>query len=295
MVIATLILVQLLFAVNFLASKVIMKSVAVFDWGLTRFIGAFIGIGIIALFSHRKKFPPFTFDFLSKVAGISFLGIVLVQLAFIKGISLSTATDASILSTMIPLFTLLIVITRGEEKLTIKKLFGFLFAFAGVLILQRIENFSFSSDSVVGNSFILFSTFCVGLFFSLSKSFFKKYDPMWSTVFMFFFASLFTLPMTLYSAGHTISLIFGKEIFYYALYSILGGTVFTYFLNNWCLTQTSAAKVSLFVYLQPVLSSILAFFFLGEHIGLRVVISTALIFFGFLLVLEKRSQRVYEG
>ncbi len=295
MVIAMLALIQLLFAINFLATKVIMHSMGVFDWGLIRLFGAFVGLGIVAAIFYRDRFEKPRLGYMLEVAWISFLGIVLVQLAFIKGMSLTTATDASILSTMIPIFTLLIVILRGEEQLTWRKSWGFLIAFIGVLVIQKIEKFSFSSDTVVGNSFILFSTFCIGLFLSLSKSVFRRYDTIWTTVYMFFFAALFTLPLMLYEGGSTLALMWDIKLLVPAIYSIVGGTVLTYFLNNWCLVRVEAAKVSLFVYLQPIFSSLLAFFFLGEKLSWRVFISIALIFIGFLLVLEKRNQRENEG
>jgi drug/metabolite transporter (DMT)-like permease len=291
MTISMLALIQLLFAINFLATKIIMQDVGVFDWGLMRFTGAFIGMATVAALFYRDKFPKLSFEYLLKISGISFLGTLLVQLAFIKGMSLTTATDASIITTMIPVFTLLIVIMRGEEKLTVQKFWGFLIAFIGVLIIQRVEKFSFSSSTIIGNSFMLFSTFCVGLFLSLSKSFFRKNDPIWATVFMFFFATLFTAPLTAFFGNATYSLIFESKLLYYALYSIIGGTIFTYFLNNWCLVRVSAAKVSLFVYLQPIFSAVLAYFFLQESLTWRLFLSTLFIFVGFLLVLEKRDKR----
>ncbi len=284
-------LVQLLFALNFLATKVLMNHLATFDWALVRFFGASIGMVLIAFIFHRTNWPKISFKYLWQVALLGLVGIVFTQVAFIKGISLTTATNASILATMIPMFTLLIVVLRGEEKLTLKKSLGFFLAFIGVLIIQKIEQFSFADKTVVGNSFILLSTFCVGLVLSYSKSFFKKHDHVWSTVLMFFFATLFMVPFSYFDGTNSTMELVDKNLWAYALYSIIGGTVLTYFLGNWALTKIEAAKVSLFVYLQPLFSAALAFAFLGEQFSWRVLFSLGFIFSGFLLALEKRDQR----
>lgn len=286
-----LIFVQLLFSLNFLATKVLMHSLSTFDWAFLRFVGASVGMGAIAVVFYRAQWQRLTPMYFVKLAALSLLGIVFTQVTFIKGISLSTATDVSILATMIPLFTLLVVVIRGEEKLTMSKSIGFVLSFSGVLILQRIENFSFSNETVVGNFYILLSTFSVGLFFSYSKSFFKQNDPILATALMFVFSTIFIFPFSLYDGNQTTHLMFKGDLWQYGLYSVLGGTVLTYFLGNWALSRIDAAKVSLFVYLQPVFSSALAFVFLGEHFTWRVFFAMVLIFSGFLFALEKRDKR----
>jgi drug/metabolite transporter (DMT)-like permease len=63
---------------------------------------------------------------------------------------------------------------------------------------------------------------------------------------------------------------------------VLFPTVLAYFLNYWALARVDSSQVALFIYLQPVLASALSVIWLGEQIGPRLVISTALVFAGVL-------------
>src|SRR4051812_43878259 len=53
----------------------------------------------------------------ARLALYSFLGVVINHFFFIKGLSLTTAINATLLGTTIPVFTLLVSITLGYDRL----------------------------------------------------------------------------------------------------------------------------------------------------------------------------------
>jgi drug/metabolite transporter (DMT)-like permease len=57
-------------------------------------------------------------------------------------------------------------------------------------------------------------------------------------------------------------------------------TVAAYYLNMWALTVVESSLVSTFVYLQPVMTALLAMPILGEHPSIRMVPAVVLIFAG---------------
>ena len=61
----------------------------------------------------------------------------------------------------------------------------------------------------------------------------------------------------------------------------------TYFLNNWSLRRVESGNVALFIYLQPVIAGIIGFFFLGEIVTLRMLISSLFIILGMSVTIFK--------
>ena len=57
-------------------------------------------------------------------------------------------------------------------------------------------------------------------------------------------------------------------------------TVLPYLWNSWALARTEASRVAFYVFLQPLIASVLAVFVLGEKFAARTAVAAALIFAG---------------
>lgn len=64
-------------------------------------------------------------------------GVILNQLLFFKGLQLKTATNASLLAVMTPVFAILVSIVVGNDKLTWLKTAGTILAGGGVVFYER--------------------------------------------------------------------------------------------------------------------------------------------------------------
>jgi drug/metabolite transporter (DMT)-like permease len=63
-------------------------------------------------------------------------------------------------------------------------------------------------------------------------------------------------------------------------------TVTAYYLNMWALTKVESSMVSTFVYLQPIITALLAMPILGERPSLRMLPAAALIFAGVAIAIQ---------
>ena len=81
----------------------------------------------------------------------SLLGVVLNQFLYVKGLALSTAVNATILSTAIPVFALIVSVILGYERFSARKALGTLVAACGVIYLIDPFRADFSSGRTVGN------------------------------------------------------------------------------------------------------------------------------------------------
>ena len=81
----------------------------------------------------------------------SLLGVVINQLLFVKGLSLSTAINATLLTSTIPVVTLVVSIALGYDRASLRHVFGIALAAAGVIYLVDPWRASFSAQTTRGN------------------------------------------------------------------------------------------------------------------------------------------------
>jgi drug/metabolite transporter (DMT)-like permease len=67
--------------------------------------------------------------------GSSLVGVVVNQWLFVKGLSLTTVINATLLGTTIPVFTLLVSILLRNDRASARRILGILVAAAGIVYL----------------------------------------------------------------------------------------------------------------------------------------------------------------
>ena len=284
-------LIQVLFGIGYVVSKVLVDAFPPLLWASVRLIIAaavMVGIALAMKRPHPKRGRKF-FSALSLMS-FALMGIVINQAAFLLGLHYTTPANSAILNTLTPVFTLMIVTLRGQEKFDLRKGFGFFCAFSGVLVLRKIENFSFSDKPAIGDMLVLLNCVSFSFFITFSKSFVEKYDPFWTTAWLFVYGAI---GMTILAIPDWIRFqwpVMTPLLWGCAFYGIVCGTLLTYYLNNWTLKHTHSSQVALFVYLQPVITMVIAYFWLGEKVTLRTSLSCMVIFIGLLVAISRRPK-----
>ncbi len=285
-VVSALLAVQVLFGINYVVSKVLVDAFPPLVWACGRVAIAAAVMVAVALAAGRRH-PSGGVEFFGPLLIFTLLGVVVNQGSFLVGLKHTTATNSAILNTLIPIFTLLLVTLRGQEPVTVKGVVGFASACLGVLVLRRVEAFTLTDATLVGDLLTILNAFSFALFLAFGKRFLETHDRVWVTAWMFVFGSLglgiVALPdfLTFRMPEVTTGLALGMA------FNILGATVLTYFLNAWALAHAKSSQVALYIYLQPVVASAVAWIWMGETITARTVLSSALIFLGLLLALQR--------
>ena len=88
----------------------------------------------------------------------AFFGITFNQLLFFTGLSMTTATNTSLLAVLIPIFAIVISTLVGNDVLGWRKVFGILIAAVGVVYLIDPRNASFSSATTQGDILIILNS-----------------------------------------------------------------------------------------------------------------------------------------
>ncbi len=287
---AALIAVQLCFGVNYVVSKVVVSHFPPLVWAGIRIAIATVVLFAVCGFSSRPM-PKLGREFLLPMVGLALLGTILNQASFLMGLSLTTATNSAVINTMIPIATLAIVTIRGQEELNAKKAIGFFLALVGVLTIRKFEDVRFTDMTFLGDLLNLLNCILYACFLSYSKKFLEKYDALWVTAFLFLYGTiglnLLAIPQWLAFVPPAMT----TSLWASTAFAVGFGTLAAYFLNFWALKHAKASQVALFIYIQPIVASAIAYLWFGEVITLRSAVASAFIFSGMVMALAGAHQR----
>jgi drug/metabolite transporter (DMT)-like permease len=275
-----LITIQVLFGINYLASKIVVTAMSPGGWAALRTLGAFVILAGIVLIG-RRRLPSWQDSLLLGVA--AFFGVVLNQGLFLEGLSRTTVGRSALICSLIPTFVLLFSWILRQETITLRKVLGFAAGLTGVLVLLEADRFQFDGRYLTGDLMTLANAASYGFFIVFSRRIMARNDALAATAVVFFFGAA---GMGIYGGAdllRTPAAVFTPTMIGTMAYVILGATVATYFLNLWAIKRVQASRVAIFIFLQPLIAVALGVTFRGEEVTLRFLIATALVFVALLL------------
>lgn len=281
--------VQLMFGTWPIVGKVALRSMSSTSLVALRVVGAAIAFMLLqGKLSQLRRLPRRD---LAWLVMCSMLGVTLNQLLFVKGLSLTTVINATLLGTTIPVFTLVVSIAFGYDKISLRRTLGIALAASGVVYLVDPLRADFSAQTHTGNLLIVTNSLLYGAYIAISKDLFKRYGALNVITWMFCIGSLVVLPVGVYSIGGDHLQTAPPSVWLAVLYIILVPTVVAYYLNAWALTQVSPSTVATYIYLQPLIAFGLAPMILGERFNSRILIASVLIFAGVGVVTRRGRSR----
>lgn len=285
-----LFMVQVMFGTWPIFGKVVLRVLPPMALVALRVVGAALAfLALQKLLGRAKKIERGDYP---KLLLFSLLGIVLNQFLFTTGLNYTTVVNATLLSTTIPAFTLLVCIVAGIDRISVRKIFGIILAAGGVVYLVDPLRADFSADTTFGNLLILANSLSYGAYIAVSKETLKRYGALTFITWIFIFGSFITLPFGALSlAGSSSAQSAGALIWLVVIYIILVPTVGSYYLNGWALGRVAPSTVAVYIYLQPLIAFIFAPLVLGEPLNSRTWVAALLIFAGVALV-STRSKSI---
>lgn len=255
-----------------------------------RIIGGAILFWLASLFAP-KEHVPVRDRFLLIGAGV--FGLVFNQCAFTIGLGITSPVNASIVTTSMPIFAMILAAIILHEPITGKKAVGVLVGCCGAVML--IASSASAGNAKVGD--LRGDLLCVGaqlsfaLYLSLYNRMTKKYSPITVSKWMFLWAAVLVLPFT---SGHLMAADWqsvGLQTALEAGFVVVFGTFVAYLLMMVGQHTLRPTVVSIYNYMQPVVAvtvSVLT--------GLGVfrwsqALAALLVFSGVWLVTKSKSRR----
>ena len=224
---------------------------------------------------------------LGKVALASFLGLFMTQLSFLFAITQCTAIDASILSTLSPIATLVISAIVLKERITWSGVSGIALSLVGVFILifncVSIRSGA-DSTSLFGILGMLVNTLCFASYVGIFKPLIQKYPVVTFMKWMFLFSSLMSLPFA-FSAFRASDLsAVPTGVLWQVVYVVVCATFIAYFLIPVGQKRMRPVVVCMYTYVQPVIAMVIALIIGLDHLTPLKVAACLLVFIGVGLV-----------
>ena len=286
--ISALIGVQLLFGSLPVIAKVVLTEVpAIALVGIRVLIAALV---LLAFQAYRKRVWLQNRQDYLRLAILGFFGVVLNQLLFIGGLSLTKASNVSLLVITIPIFTLLVSTLIGTERLSSAKVAGVGLAAAGAIILIDPANASFSSATTIGDLMIILNSLAFSIYVATSKEIVTRNGAFRSMMWVFIFSSVICVPLAIYSFSTVSIASVSSKTWSLVLYISIFATALPYLLNAFAIARVSPTVVAVFIYLQPLIGFILASIFLNEVMDLRFALAAMSIFAGVYLTTRQPAR-----
>lgn len=207
------------------------------------------------------------------------LGVVVNQLLFVNGLDRTTAVNASILSTTIPVFTAGFAVAAGLERWRASRFAGIGLALGGALLLVGAERLSAGGGHATGNAMIVANCVSYALFLVLVRPLADRYRPMVLVALLFGAALPVVAPFGLVAWARFAPELAGRHVALLA-FIVAVPTVGAYALVQLALERADASLAAAYIYLQPVFATAGAVALLGERPGARAAAAAAMVFAG---------------
>jgi drug/metabolite transporter (DMT)-like permease len=283
---AALLVVNLLYGINFLVAKEIMPAYV----GPSALI--FIRVTCTALL-FLALFFVFTRERIQRADWPRFVvcavtGVTVNQLLFYEGLNYTTPINAAVIFTSNPILTLLVSALVLREKLMPRKIFGIMLGAAGAvaLILFSRGSVSFDENTHLGNLFILINALSYAVYLVAAKPLMKKYKPLTVITVNFAMGWFFVTPFGWEQFTQIQWETFTPFVWWALVFTVLGVTFVAYLFSIFALQRLTPPQVSIYVYVQPVTAALLAIFSGKDRFTPELVVCSLLIFLGVFLVIR---------
>lgn len=208
-----------------------------------------------------------------------------------KALQLTSASQAGMVASLMPLITALFAGYLLKEVITQKLIFGSFLAMMGVIWLSVNSTTSVSAPNpLLGNFLELCAMACGAGYTIVARYLSSKFDAIFITGIQSFIGAVFFLPFFGYEMI-TLDMTFPLEALMWIAYLGVVVTLGGYGLYNYALTKIEASKAAVFINLIPVFTMILAFLILNEKLTQTQLIASAVILVGVFISQMKPLKR----
>lgn len=275
----------LMWAFSFPASKLAYIYFGAIDLTLFRYIFASLFFISFIFFGKISKLEK---KDLPKIITLSIISIPIYQLLFIYGISEVSPAIASMIISMIPIFVPIISFILFKEEIKKINVFSIIIGFIGVLfIIIRKDLFG----SLFGIGLLIIASILMSLYFILQKNLFAKYTPLELVAYNTWIGTvilLWSFPSLKNTLLQDVTIESIISIVIMGIFS--SGIAFVLWFS--AIEKSSPNKVSIYLYIQPVVVGIMSWIWTyeiptwGEFIGGMIIFIS--------LILPKTYEHYYK-
>ena len=258
-----------------------------------RVAGACLLFWLASLFAPKENVPKK--DKLM-FCGAALFGLICNQCCYTMGLSITSPINASIVTTSMPIFAMILAALILKEPITGKKALGVLMGCSGalILILTSAAHADGRVGDIRGDLLCLFAQFSFALYLSLFNPLIRRYNVFTTNKYMFSWGALMLLPFTFSHVQGVLANPIPIKTWWEVAYVVVVGTFLGYILTMIGQRTLRPTVVSVYNYVQPIVS-------VGASLlmGIGVLkpthaLAVILVFSGVWLVTKSKSRRDME-
>ncbi len=266
-------------------AKMVMAAGLVSPLLMTNFriVGAALLFWTASLFVPSEKVPPRD---LLLLAGAAMLSILFNQGCYVFGVGFTSPGEASIITTTMPLWVMLLAALILGEPITLKKVGGIALGASGALILVLGSGKSVikGDNPMLGDLLVLTAQLSYALYLTFYRNFIRKYSVVTLMKWMFTFASVAILPVALPELMSARWDEFTFREIGGVGYVVFCATFIAYICVMVGQKNLRPTLVGMYNYVQPIVASCVGVYLGLDSFNASKVLAVALIFTGVFLV-----------
>ena len=257
-----------------------------------RFIVAYVLLLAFELVTRWQSFRLFSTSWRDELVML-LLGITGGSIYFLTenaAMLYTTATNTSLIVCSCPLFAMLLVALayRQTERFTRVQVIGSLLACLGMAVVVLNGRFVLHL-SPLGDMLAFGACLCWAVYSLLMKSVTNRYSTFFITRKVFFYGLLTILPYYILFPGFpSFDVIFSPEVLWNLLFLSVIASMVCFLVWNWVIHQLGAVVATNWVYFNPIITILFAWWLLHEHITLWFLLGSLLIIIGMILSDKKQ-------
>ncbi|MBP1664946.1 MAG: protein of unknown function transrane [Bacteroidetes bacterium] len=283
---------NLIFGLNTPISRTIIPEIIdPFSLTFLRLAGSTLLFWIISFFVKKEKVP---FKDIVMLFFASIFGIVLNQIPYITGLSMTSPIDASLVTSLLPIITMLLAALIIKEPVTWLKAIGVLVGASGAFILIMNSANHHGKGSFTGDLIILSAATSYALYLTMFKKIISKYSSVTVMKWMFLFATILSYPVLHKSVIETSFSSLNGSVWLRIGFIVIFATFISYLLIPVGQKTIRPTTLSMYNYMQPVVASLVAVGLGMDTFGYEKIVSTVLVFAGVYIVTQSKSRAQIE-
>jgi drug/metabolite transporter (DMT)-like permease len=275
-------------------AKMVMVGGAITPLIMTnlRILGAAALFWLASLFGRREHVSRRD---LLRLFGAALLGIVFNQGCFIFGVRLTAPGDASIITTSMPLWAMLLAALILKEPITSRKVMGIVAGAVGALLLilggRTAANATPGNNPIVGDLLVLGAQLSYALYIVLYKNFVSRYSLVTIMKWMFTFSAVCVLPFSWSALSSAQWSALDLSQWLSVAFIVVGATFVGYMLIIVGQKNLRPTVAGMYNYIQPIVACLVAIALGLDSFNWVKAGAVVLIFAGVTLVTSSPSRR----
>ncbi len=218
-------------------------------------------------------------------------GITINQIFFFEGLSRTSPINTSLIMSGIPITVFILSVIFLNEKMSKWNVFGLILSASGAVILLLDSRGKFEG-LFIGDVFILVNAISYGIFLILARQLMRSYDSVTVIFWIFLMGTFLSFPYCYFNYEVT-------DWAHIPMYAWLGlgfivvfATIINYYIGVDVLKDISPAVSSMYVYIQPIVTTAVAMYFGSDKLDGQKLISSLAILVGVYLVSKTTPKAV---